>query len=490
MHRRPATATAASSRERHAFSRLESGGRWARPGPRRAGVASGVLAVAAVVAVVATGALAARWLRRDAADSPAAASSVTPRPTTSAQAYDYYRRGLDYERRAATEENLRSARSLYLRALALDSTFALARARLAITYSVLARYEPALEGEVRVQAEAALRLQPSLGEGHLALGHALTMEGQADRALDEYRMATRTMSTAEPQRAVAVALLGQGRWEEAIAGFERAAKIDPRDVGVLRSLGVAQWRVRRYPEAARTWERVIALEPDDHAARLLRGYIYLRWEGSADTLDAELRRLPPEWDPQGTATWARFNVARVQRRPAAALAALAASRSEASYDVMFYRPRSLLQAQVLAELGDSRRARASFEAARAQLEEGIATEPTYTRRRIALGLAFAGLGRRREAIEQAQRAMALARLPGPGVPGQLGGGAAAMEGAAEVLAQVGETTAALALLERLLGVPAGREVSVPLLRADPIWDPLRSDPRFERLLQRFDVHRE
>lgn len=492
--RRPATAndvesTLAAAALRpggDALSRFESGGRWARSGGRKVGAAGRALAVVAVVAVVAAGALAPRWLRRDAPSAPAAATAVAARPTANAQAYEYYLRGHEYEQRAVTEENLRSARSLYLRALALDSTFALARARLSVTYSQLANYEWTLAPQARVEAEAALRQQPDLGEGHLALGHALMMEGQRTRALEAFRLAARAMSTAEPHRAVAGVLLGQGRWEEAIAGFERATKMDPQDVGVLRSLAIAQSRVRRYEAAAGTWDRVIALEPDDHGAKLVRGYVYVRWQGTADTLAAELRRIPPEWDPQGTATWARFNVARIQRRPAEALAALDASRAEASYDVLFYRPRALMQAQVLAGMGDTSRARERYEAARVQLEAGIATEPTYTRRRIALGLAFAGLGRRREAIEQAQRALALAPLPGARGAGQLGGGAAAMEGAAEVLAQVGDRTGAIALLERLLGIPAGREASVPLLRADPIWDPLRSDPRFERMLRRHE----
>ena len=490
---RPATANAVESAlaaaaprlGRDALSRFESGGRWARPGRREVGAASRVLAVGAAVAVLATGALAARWLRRGATDPPAAASHVALRPTTNAQAYEYYRRGFEYEQRATTEENLRSAQSLYLRALALDSNFALARARLAIAYEGLGRYADGFAERVRPEAEAALRLQPDLGEGHLALGLIMSWEGLHARALDEFQLAARTMSTAEPHRVIATALLAQGRWEEAIAGYDRALRIDPRDVSVLRSLAAAQSRLRRYEASARTYERVLALAPDDHAAKLLRGFTYIRWQGSADTLAAALEQIPAEWDPQGAATWARFNVARIRRRPADALAMLAASRQEASYDVLYYRPRALMQAQVYAAMGDARRARERYEAARVQLEAGIATEPNYTRRRIALGLAFAGLGRRREAMAQARRAMASAPLP-VGFRGRLQGGAAAMEGAAEVLTQAGDLDGALVLLDRLLGIPAGREASVPLLRVDPIWDPLRRDPRFERMLRRYE----
>lgn len=480
-------AAAALGRVPHAFLRVRSGGRWAQPGRRTVGTLGRFLLVAAVVAAGVAAAVAARQMGSDGTGAPAAKPVIAARPTSNARAYDYYLRGREYETRAVSEVNLRSAQSLYLRALASDSTFALARARLAITDAALGRYDvsDALAAAVRVQAEAALRLQPGLGEGHLALGRALEMTDREDETLNEFRLAARSMSTGEPHTAIAVVLLARGRWEEAVARLEQAARFDPRDVGVLRELAFSQSRLRRYEAGIGSWARVIELTPDDHEAKLIRGYLYIRWQGTADTLADVLRQLPSEWDPEGTATWARFNVARIQRRPTDALAVLAASRHDVSYDGLFYRSRTLMRAQSYAALGDDRRARTNYDTARAQLEDSVAAQPNDARMRIALGLAYAGLGRRREALRQARRAMALIPLTNDGASGNAVGATAAMGGAAEVFAQAGDRDGALALLERLLGIPAGREVSVALLRVDPAWDPLRADARFERLLRRF-----
>jgi serine/threonine-protein kinase len=487
--RRPPTAGAVESmlseaergRAPHGSWRIRSGRAWKGRGRRIIGVAGVLLVVAAI--------LAARELSRRGSSAPRAASVVAPAPTSNAQALDYFRRGREYELRPISEVTLRSARALYERALGLDSGFALARARLAITNASLASVydrSPALPARVRADAEAALRARPRLGEGHLALGHALAMTGQSDSALAEYARATEAMPTAEPHTAIASVLRASGRWVEAVARLEHAVRLDPRDVEVLRTLATSQSRMRRYADAARAWDRVIELAPDDHYAKLIRGHVYVRWVGTADTLAAALRQVPPEWDPEGIATWGRFSAARVQRRPADALAALATSRHEVSYDGLFHRPRSLMRAQLYEMLGDRARARAHFDTARAQIAAHLTRNPTSAPMRLALGLSYAGLGRRREAIDEAHRAMTLVPVSTDAGRGPHMAGTAAMGGAAEVLAQAGDHDGAFALLERLLGMPAGREASVALLRVDPVWDPLRGDPRFPRLLRRYD----
>jgi len=444
-----------------------------------------VIGIAALL-LVAAAAVTARELKRQA-PAPTPASIAAAPPSADSEALEYFRRGRDYEQRPLSEVALRSARSLYERAVALDSGFALARARLAITNAALAgTYDrtPTLPARVRADADAALRTRPGLGEGHLALGHALAMSGKGDSALAEYRRAAAAMTTAEPHVAIANELRARGRWEETIARLEHAARLDPRDVEVFRTLAVSQSRVRRYEDAARSWDRVIELAPDDHYAKLIRGHVYVRWVGSAESLAAALRQMPPEWDPEGIATWARFSVSRVQRRPADGLAALATSRHDISYDGLLHRPRSLMRAQAYEMLGDRVRAHAFFDSARMQISSSLRANPKSAPIHLALGLAYAGLGRRRDAIDAAHRAMALVPVSTDAYRGPLMAGTAAMGGAAEVLAQAGDHDGALALLERLFDLPAGREVSVALLRADPVWDPLRADPRFEGLLHR------
>jgi Flp pilus assembly protein TadD len=153
-----------------------------------------------------------------------------------------------------------------------------------------------------------------------------------------------------------------------------------------------------------------------------------------------------------------------------------------SADIFLYRPFALLRGWTLEALGDRAGARKNYEAARAMLADSVALYPNDPRIRIALGLAYAGLGRRHDAVREARRAMELAPLAENNPRAT-----AFMGGAVEVFSQAGEKDAAFKLLELLLAMPAGREVSVPLLRVDPVFDPLRSDSRFEQLLQRFST---
>jgi serine/threonine-protein kinase len=179
-------------------------------------------------------------------------------------------------------------------------------------------------------------------------------------------------------------------------------------------------------------------------------------------------------------TYAHYTLHRIRRRHGDALASLESARFDILADASLYLPVPLLRAQTLERMGDPRAARAAYEAARELLEDSAAAHPREARIHIGLGLAYAGLRRRADAMREAVTATGLAPLS-ENSPAAT----AAMGGAVEIYAQLGETDAALELLELLLAMPAGREVSVPLLRLDPTYDPLRSDPRFEALLTRF-----
>jgi serine/threonine-protein kinase len=415
-------------------------------------------------------------------------------PTTNAQAYDLYLRGREVELRGTPldiarmpAENIREAQSLYSRAREIDPTFALARARLALTqmYSVL-KYDrsPARLEQARLEAEAAVRLQPGLPEAHEALAFYWGPGvGDDAKAIEEFKRALEGVpNSADYHLNLGTSYNKQGRWEEAVAEFDRAMQLEPLSPGPAFNAALANNRLRRYEKAIKAWDRVIALVPDDHLPKLIKGYAYVRWQGSADTLAAVLERIPADWDTNGMATWSRFSVARLRRRHNDALAVLNGSRHTISFDGFVYRPIVLLRGWTQEALGDRARARANYEAARSLLADSVAVHPDDPRIRIALGLAYAGLGRKQQAVQEARRAMELAPLSQNNPRAT-----AFMGGAAEVLAQAGDTDGALELLELLLAMPAGREASVPLLRVDPIFDPLRSDPRFEQLLKRFST---
>jgi Flp pilus assembly protein TadD len=141
-----------------------------------------------------------------------------------------------------------------------------------------------------------------------------------------------------------------------------------------------------------------------------------------------------------------------------------------------------MRAQCYEALGEQANARAQYEEARTTLQDSVQAKPKEASRRVALALALAGLGRKGDAIEEARRAMGLASVS------QNSPGATAFMGVAvEVFARVGEADEAFKLLELLLAMPAGREVTIPFLRLWPGFDRLRADPRFHQLIARFSA---
>jgi serine/threonine-protein kinase len=422
-------------------------------------------------------------------DLESAERAMLERPlTANAQAYDLYLRGRDVELRASPRMpivSIQEAQSFYARARDLDPSFAAARARLATmllrgatTYDTThARREQA-----RLEAETALRLQPGLPAAHAALGTYWSL-GASDvpKAIDHMEQAVASSpNSADPRVFLAQLYRDAGRWEDAIAQYRRAMELDARNIDAPMQAAFTLVRLRRDEEAMRALDRAIALMPEPHFLEVIKGHTYLRWKGTTDTLAAILRRIPADWDPGGMATWARYTVLRVERRDRDAIAMLATSRRQLSRDGLVYQPVALMRAQSYESLGELAKARAEYEAARAVLMDSLAAHPRDASIRASLGLAYAGLGRKSDAVREARRAMELAPVS------QNSPGATAFMGmAVEVFGRVGERDEAFKLLELLLAMPAGREVTVPFLRVWPGFDPLRSDPRFRQLVERF-----
>jgi serine/threonine-protein kinase len=415
-------------------------------------------------------------------------------PTANGEAYGLYLQARALEVRDAFQhgtpasmENLQQAHSLFARATELDPNFAVARARLASSHIAIVanagdRTLQVRRDQARLEAEAALRLESGLAEAHSALGHYWVLEGDHLEAVGQLEQALNGFpNSGDLHLRLALSFRSLGRWEEAVSELQQAIRHDPRNRGAHREAALTYSRLRRYQDAIHHWNQVIALDAsDDPFPQLIRGHQFLRLDGTIDSLEAALTRIPAVRDDGGMTTWARFLVLRFRGRYADAIAMLDSAKHPISRDPIVYRPVTLLRALMLDELRQDAEARRNYELARAQLEDSIAAHPREPSMRIALGLAYAGLGRRTDASREARTAMDLVSLShdNPIATGAMGG-------AVEVFARIGETDAALQLLELLLGIPAGREVSVPLLRSDPIFAPLRSDPRFDRMIERF-----
>jgi eukaryotic-like serine/threonine-protein kinase len=408
---------------------------------------------------------------------------LTRQPTTSAAAYDLYLRGRAAYAAREPGDRARPAQAFFARARALDPGFALARAMLVDTYyaiGITGLSQTHME-QARVEAEAALRIDPALSEAHQALGWYWSTAGkEPDRAIAEFRLAVNGAPHDVFHRTrLADAYRDRAMWAEAITEYEHAMGVERITGAPAASAAVTYSRLRRYEEAVAAWDRVLQLDPGNQQARLIRGHVFVRWQGTADTLAAAVRIIGGEFNGSGNVTWARVQVARVQRRWQDVLTAVDESPVQ-RYSSLEYRPWPLVRGEAYRALGDAARSRADYEKARAVLEDSVRAQPDDARFRIALGLAYAGLGRRAEATAEARRALELTNLATENTAA-----AATLAGAVEVFALAGEADAAFEQLDVLFTMAAGREVAVPLLRVDPTYDPLRVDPRFERLLRRY-----
>ncbi|HSJ15907.1 MAG TPA: protein kinase [Longimicrobiales bacterium] len=439
--------------------------RWLHGRPRRTKVA---IATAALLVFAGT-AFAGRQL-----------FGTPPLPTRSAAAYEFFQRAEDYQTRIFTAQEWnaewqRAAEMLYQRALEADPNFALAHARLANLRSS-EQFNPATRSDeglerMRRGAEAALAIDPKLGEARLVMGFYWRLKDDLPRALAETKLA-RKYAPENPETYAALADIYRllGRWDEALSEMRQAAARDPKRNIQLAYVTV---RLRRYEEAVRSLDRMIELAPDDYDSMLLKGNIFVKWRGTTDTLAAMLRRLPEGWDAEQLASHARVLVARFERRPAEGLPA---AQSITGYHL----PGSLVRAVLHWENGDTARAAVEYEHARATLSESIQSSPTNPYLRISLAAALAGLGKKQAAIAEIARSFELADLPGRPPEEDI------MMRAAAVYARLHEPDRAFELLEQLVDHPAaGNAISAALLRRDPRWDALRQDPRFPALVLRF-----
>ena len=415
-------------------------------------------------------------------------------PTPSGDAYDLYLRGRAAQIAAASEDSsqqvvsLLRAQSYYARARERDPDFAAPRASLAMSHLVLAQYDrtSARRDQARLEAEAALRLQPGTPEAHEALASYWSLRREPSNAIGELERALAGRPNASHLHILLGINLRQlGRLDEAATAFEHASRLDPRNKDVHRQAALTYGRLRRYREGIAHWDRVIAMDSArEPFPQIIRAFHFLRL-GDVDSVDAAISRIRLGRDPRGLTTYAYYTLHSIRRSHAQALASLDSAKVAIIFDGpassgLLYRPVSLLRAQTLERMGNLASARSAYETARALLEDSVAAHPTAPSIRVALGLAYAGLHRRADAMREARTAMELVPVAGNAVSAT-----AFMGGAVEIFVHLGETDAALELIELLLAMPAGREVSVPLLRLDPTFDPLRSDPRFEALLRRF-----
>src|SRR5437879_2857264 len=417
--------------------------------------------------------------------SPNEKARLDRRPTQDPDAYLLFVQAHDYANRTdMLRDTSLKAEQLFEQVIKLDPNLAAAFAGLSMVESwVYHSFDPlpARREKARLNADEALRLQPDLPEAHLALGFSYYYgDRDYERALAEFEIAKRGLpNEAQAYMAIGAIQRRQGRWVESTANLEKAAELDPKNSSVLLNLGYNYMATRNFEAADKIFDRGIEAAPESFGSRALKSELAIRWKGDVSIVEKELASMPPGVDPQGLVTLGRAGVLTLQRKFKEALQVIQQFRGE----TLLVRasvtcPKASLEGTLYLYLDDKVNAHSAFERARIIAEQLVRENPDDAARHGQLGLILAGLGQKDAAIAEGKRAVEL--LPesqdafdGPDVTVVL----------AQIYAWTGESDEAFRLLDHLLVVPNG--ITVPGLKLDPVWDPLRKDQRYQALIDKY-----
>jgi serine/threonine-protein kinase len=386
-------------------------------------------------------------------------------------------------------EDYKAAEQLYMQAIALDPEFALAHARLAsVCAEIFHYYEPTEDWKTKARTEAqiALRLQPDLAEAHLALGQCIYwMDQDYQRALEQFDTAAGlSPSNGDIVRLIAAIKRRQGKWEQALEEYERVAKLDPQNPNTVRELIFTNTAMRCWREGARWVEQLRAMAPASIVAKIQKGYVEFWWKGDTGLLKSLLNQVPPGVDPDGGVTSVRWEVAMLDRDYVAARRVIDVSTAkELSYTGEGSTPRSFFEGSIALAQGDIAGAQKHFEDARPVFENAVKEAPLSAIRHANLGWLYAFMGRKEDAIREGRRAVELKPESKDAVDGVIVNCYLAL-----IYARVGEKDLAFPLLQRLLKTPGAVDsvdysITINDLKHRWEWDPIRSDPRFQKLLE-------
>ncbi len=419
--------------------------------------------------------------------SPGEKSRMERKPTENGEAYLAFVQAHNLSCAFEDLEKLKQSEQLYQRAIELDPNFAVAIARYSQLESwILHIFErtPERRERARTLAERALRLQPDLPEAHLALGSSYYYgDNNYDAALKEFEIAQRGLpNESEVYLALGAIQRRQGKWAESTGNLEKAVSLNPKDTWALQNLSFNYQMLRNFAKANETIDRAIVLNPTAFEPWEVKSKFALFERGDfsvAEKAFEAVKSASMTNEQRLNAASARANVFLLERKyreglqeaenlPDDQVAGFPGQLWSKYYYIGFARK----------ALQDEPGARVAFLKAKSVIEEQLKRSPDSEDLHIQLARMLAYLGEKASALAEAQRATEL--LP---ESKDAFGGPEIMTAVAEVYAVLGENDRAIAILDGLLSRPSA--VTVEVLKVNPVWDPLRSDPRFQALIDKY-----
>jgi len=423
--------------------------------------------------------------------SPSQADTLATAPTRDTEAYDLFLKGEYEERQAESVLNADAfdrAQTFYRQAVARDPNFGLAYARLA--YSELQRHwfistlTSAELAEVKSNIDRALAIAPALPDAHLTLG-LFYYWGYLnyDAGLKELNRALELQPSSSLSLNFRAAIhRRRGEWQRALAEFDRAAELDPRDSGIPAEIGSTYIILRRWSDAEHVLTRALALDPHNVLAALFLASTYINSTSDIQRARRAFEGVPADSKLIGPSGWGDVAVMVDQRvyldvfekHFADALKAwdtLPTNLPEARLHQLMAR----VGIQVLAGQGPV--AKPECEQTHALLEARLAERPEDRNSLTALAWVYICLGRNADALRVARQAADSLPIEKDALAGPF-----FLGGLAEIEARTGQPKEAVKILRQLITAPAGQFISLARLKIDPVWDPIRNDPDFQKLI--------
>jgi TolB-like protein/cytochrome c-type biogenesis protein CcmH/NrfG len=418
--------------------------------------------------------------------SPSEKVAIEQKPTADLTAYDLYIRAKTLITTAVfstpNTESLFEAVRLLNEAIERDPAFALAYYQLAHTHDLLyftgTDHTPARLAMADDAIQSLTRLLPNSGEAHLALAkHLYWGYLDYDRARNELSLAQKSLPN-EPSAFVLAGYIDrrQGRWDESTKNLERAVDLDPQNPAVLDQLAANYRYLRRYADEKRVYNRAIVITPKDGALRASRAEVELHWHADPLPLLSTIEAHVAEDSSEAKhLAWAWIRGALCKRDYDDARRAMDALPIDGCYDDTIPFPRAWCEG-VVARLGnDKAAAHAAFTSTRSEAGKLVADQPNYAEALCVLGMADAALGNKEDATREGRHAVELLPVTKDAIIGPL-----LVKYLAIIYAWTGQKDLAFEQLTIAAKLPC--TLSYGELRLHPYWDPLRGDPRFDKIV--------